>query len=225
MKQLKLLLIAFLLTLTSAHGFESKSQEINRLKQEILELAYSFEGQADTDGTKQDEIELKIQELLLLVPRLSFQDRAVKAIGAWRQVWGPYAFDDSQTVPDRMDVKNIYQVIKPEGYYYNFAQYKFGNRLVRSFLRGNFEIQNDRIAVEFNRTGLILGSTDVAMPDLVDALENRTVRAVRFPDFLPPSGVRGGLIEIYADEDIRLNYGTVGDNLENPALFVMERWK
>lgn len=211
--------------MTSAQGFESKQEEINRLKQDIFELAYRFEGQADVDGTKQDEIELKIQELLELVPRLSFQDRAVKAIGAWRQVWGPYAFDDSQTVPDRIDVKNIYQVIKPGGYYYNFAQYNFGSRVVRSFLRGNFEILDDRIAVEFNRTGLILGSTDTPMPDLVDGLENRTVRAIRFPDFLPPSGIRGGLIEIYADDEIRLNYGTVGDSLDNPALFVMERWK
>ncbi len=225
MKQLQFLIIALFLSITSANSFETKQEEITFLKQEILALAYSFEGQADIDGSKQEEIEVKIQELLLLVPRLSFQDRAVKAIGAWRQVWGPYAFDDSQTVPDRIDVKNIYQVIKPEGYYYNFAQYNFGNRLIRSFLRGNFEIRDDRIAVEFNRTGLILGNSDTPMPGLVDGLENRTVRAVRFPDFLPPSGIRGGLIEIYADDEIRLNYGTVGDNLDNPALFVMERWK
>lgn len=206
-------------------SISSQQQEIERIKTEILELAYSFVGDVDLDGSKQAIIEEKIEELRNYIPHLSMQEKAEKVIGAWRQVWGPYAFDGSDSVPRGMDVNNIYQVIDADGFYYNFAKYNFGPIRSRTFLRGNFEIASDRIDVEFNQTGLILGERDTPMPLLTQKLENREVRAVRFPDFLPPVGIGGALIEIYADDDIRLNYGVIGDDIDSPALFVMERFK
>jgi len=200
----------------------ASSENIQQLKKEILSMAYSFEGQADLDGTKQDALEEKIEELVNFIPNLTMTERALRAIGSWRQVWGPYAFDDSQTVPDRMDVKNIYQVISPDGYYYNFGQYIYRRGVVRSFVRGIYEIQEDRIEVEFNGNGIILGQPKTPMYLLVDALENRDIRAIRFPDFVPPIGIRGALVEVYADQDIRINYGVVGSDISRPALFIME---
>lgn len=209
------------LYLFSAQAIAS-SEVIQQLKKEIIEMAYSFEGQADLDGTKQAALEEKIEELVTYIPNLTMTEKAIRAIGSWRQIWGPYAFDDSQTVPDRMDVKNIYQVISPDGYYYNFGQYKFRSRVVRSFVRGIYDIQEDRIEVEFDGNGIILGQPQTPMYELVDALETRNIRAIRFPDFVPPIGIKGALIEVYADADIRINYGVVGADISKPALFVME---
>lgn len=200
-------------------------REVERIKNEIMNLAKSFTGQVDPDGSKQSRLEDKIEELKSYIPNLSMEERAENAIGAYRQVWGPYAFDGSDSVPRGMDVNNIYQVIDANGFYYNFAKYKFGPVRSRTFLRGNFEVTSDRIEVEFDQTGIILGERQTPMPLLVSKLENREVRAIRFPDFLPPVGISGALIEIYADEDIRLNYGVIGDDIQDPALFVMERFK
>jgi hypothetical protein len=213
--------LALCLSLFSAQASAS-NEVVQQLKKDIIDLAYSFEGQADPDLSKQAALEEKIDELLNYIPNLTMTEKAIRAIGSWRQIWGPYAFDDSQTVPDRMDVKNIYQVISPDGYYYNFGQYKFRTGVVRSFVRGIYEIQEDRIEVEFNGNGIILGQRQTPMYQLVDALENREIRAIRFPDFVPPIGIRGALIEVYADEDIRINYGVIGSDISKPALFVME---
>lgn len=221
------LYLGLLLTSLSFAGdsISSQQEEVERIKAEILELAYEFVGDVDADGTKQAVIDDKIDELRNYIPNLSMQERAENAVGAWRQVWGPYAFDGSDSVPRGMDVNSIYQVIDADGFYYNFAKYNFGPITTRTFLRGNFEVTSDLIEVEFNQTGIILGERQTPMPLLTDKLERGEVRAIRFPDFLPPVGISGALIEIYADEDIRLNYGVIGEEVESPALFVMESFK
>ena len=213
--------LAFILTL-SLISSASAQNNVDELKKEILNLARSYSGQADTSGDLQASIETKVDELLTLVPNLSMAEKAQRALGAWRQVWGPYSYDNSASVPRGIDVNQIYQIIFKEGYYYNFAVYNFVGIESRTFLRGNFSIEEDRIAVEFTKSGLILGKSQLPLPYQALALEDRSLRALYFPDFLPPNGITGALVELYADQDIRINYGVIGDDLSNPVIFVME---
>lgn len=202
----------------------ASANEIESLKSQIFEKAESFVGRVDTDGKLTAELEGLIDLLVAKSPVLPMPERAQRAIGSWRQVWGPYAFDGSTRVPPGLDVKNIYQVIAPEGYYYNFAQYKLtDSKLIRTFLRGEFAVQSDSIFVKFTNLGVILGQKSLPLPQFAEFIEQGKAKVINAPRWLPPTGIEGRLFEIYADETLRINYGTVADSQKLPALFVMQR--
>lgn len=200
-------------------SFSVSANEVTR--DDIFRLAESFVGQTDPTGEKQEELEALIEEFMLDKPILSMQERAMKVIGTWNQVWGPYAFDGSEDVPRGMDVTKIYQYISPNGYYYNFGEYRFFGIRSRTFLRGNYEIGQDEIKVRFNKTGLLLKEMNYALAG--EAIEKKEVRTVYFPESFPPVGIGGTSVEVYSDDEIRINYGTIDDSDAGPALFIMRR--
>lgn len=206
----------------SLTNLTSASEQLHQVKKEILELASSFEGQVDHEGELQEALEEKIDILLTLIPHLTMAEKAKRAVGAWRQVWGPYSYDGSNSIPRGMLVNQIFQVIDAKGHYYNFADYKWLGLRTRIFLRGNFSVEEDRIEVVFNKSGIVLGNRNAPRSQLARDLESGIARAIRFPDRFPPIGVTGALIEVYADKDIRINYGINGDETRPPTLFIME---
>lgn len=220
---MRLMILTFFLS--SFFSTSIFAREIKEIKIEILELAESFKGQMDIDGSKQAAIEELVEELLREVPSLSMAQKAERAFGVWNQVWGPYAFDDSDRMPPGIDVNKIYQYISREGYYYNFAEYKLLGARLRMFLRGNYSLASDRINVEFNRTGLIRETGDIDYFNAGDNIEKGKLKVINFPQNLPPVGVKGALVEVYADDEMRINYGVVGDDLSSQAIFVMRRVK
>lgn len=202
----------------------SFAKNVEELKIEIFQLAESFKGQMDTDGSKQKELEVLVAELVAQVPERTMEEKAISAVGVWNQVWGPYAFDDSNRMPPGIDADKIYQYISDKGYYYNFAEYNFWKLKLKFFLRGNYTIKEDRINVVFTNQGLISeDSFDYAY--IGEEIEAQSAQVRNFPTSIPPAGVKGALVEVYSDQEIRINYGVVGDDLENLALFVMRRVK
>lgn len=215
MKLLPLILAMFFLGSTYA-------DDRLALRAEIVSLAESFKGQTDPDGSKQKELESLIEKFMQGRANLTIGERAAKIAGnTWNQIWGPYAFDGTDNLPPGIDVNQIYQYVSEEGYYYNFAEYTLLGRTVRTFLRGNYEVLTDSIAVEFNKTGLLL--EDLPYDTAGDLIENKEARVLNFPSFLPPVGIGGKLEEVYADDEIRINYGVIGDDLSTKALFVMRK--
>lgn len=193
------------------------------LKKEIFKLAESFKGQVDPDRSRQDQLQVLVDKLLQGEPNTSMKDKAIKAVGTWNQVWGPYAFDGSNSVPRGQLVDKIYQYISPNGYYYNFAEYKVLGRTVRSFLRGVYDIKTDRIRVEFNEIGVLREDPDYKTAG--EDIEQGKMKVFKIPGNFPPIGVKGYLIEAYADDEIRINYGVVGDDISEPAMFIMRKVK
>lgn len=220
MKNLIFSLMMSFVLITSA-----SARDLNEIKSDILKLAESYKGQMDLDGSKQAAIEDLVEELLAEVPTLSMAQKAEKALGIWNQVWGPYAFDDSDRMPPGIDVDKIYQYISKDGYYYNFAEYKLVGVRLKTFLRGVYSLASDRIQVEFNRTGLIRERGNIDYSVAGDMIESGKFKVLNFPSNLPPVGVKGALVEVYADDEIRINYGVIGDDLASKAIFVMRRVK
>ena len=212
----------FLLTILFIANF-SFGSELSEIKSELIEKAKTFQGRIDTDGTLQKEIETIVAKLIPYQDNLTMEERALKAVGTWNQIWGPYAFDGSDSIPPGQDIKNIYQYISPHGYYYNFAEYVFLGKRFRTYLRGNYQIERDRINVEFNETGII--REDVNYITAGEKIENGKIKVFRLPRNLPPVGIGGALEEVYADEDLRVNYGTIGDDLSTKSIFTMQRVK
>lgn len=208
-----------IVSLLLAFCFSVSANEVTR--EDIFTLAESFIGQTDPSGEKQEELEALIAEFMLDKPALSMQEKAAKVIGTWNQVWGPYAFDGSDSVPRGMDVTKIFQYISPNGYYYNFGEYKILGVRTRTFLRGIYEVGDEEIKVEFNKTGLLLKDIDYVLAG--EAIEKKEVRTIYFPESFPPVGISGILTEVYADDEIRINYGTILDSTSGPALFIMRK--
>ena len=64
--------------------------------------------------------------------------------GAWKQVWGPYDYrNDDGGIDPKIGIKEIYQVVFTEGYYYNVAPYYPNGDKTKeqiSLLRGEFRL-------------------------------------------------------------------------------------
>lgn len=218
------LLMCFMLTSVFMVGTVN-ARELSEVKSEILKLAESYKGQMDEDGSKQEALEVLVDELVAQIPEMTMAEKAKKAMGVWNQVWGPYAFDDNNRMPPGIKFDKIYQYISPNGYYYNFAEYKLLGMNVKSYLRGVYSLEDDRINVQFTKTGLIRGRDAVDYAVAGEKIEQGKLKVFNFPSSIPPVGIKGALVEVYADEDMRINYGVVGDDLRKSAIFVMKRIK
>lgn len=117
------------------------------LKNQILVMAKSFEGQGDPDQSKQQKIEVLVNQLVQLSPMRPVRERISLLAGAWKQVWGPYDYrNDNGGVDPKLGVKEIYQVVFADGYYYNVAPYYPNGDQSREqidLLRGEFKLDED----------------------------------------------------------------------------------
>lgn len=194
------------------------------IKAEILATAKSFEGQPDTDFKKQELLSALVEELLAITPPSTMAEKADRIVGSWRQVFGPYAYDGTGGVEPGLDTANIYQVVFPEGFYYNVAKRKRLGKNYVQLLKGIYQVETDRLPIEFVESGLFLRHLpdDMKLQDLPYAIERGDLNYVKFPSWLPPVGRRGALIETYTDEELRVTYG-IGDGIDTKRIYILER--
>jgi hypothetical protein len=220
MKNLKYVLIAISL-LGSVNAF---AQDVQSVKSQILTLAESYSGQADPDGSKAKSFEPLIAELLSLSAPQTMEEKAITAVGAWKQVWGPYSYNNSGAAPSGLDPENIYQVISSTGYYTNVGIYDFLGLHLVGLLKGQYTVTSDKIDVQFKQSGILLEKVPkgYTLADLPALKEEGKLCLLEFPKFLPPVGIKGALVEIYDDEDLRITYGEQ-QGQTGRTLYVMQR--
>lgn len=200
------------------------AQDLNAVKSQILTLAQSYVGQADPDGSKAKSFEPLIEELLARSPQQSMADKAAAAVGAWKQVWGPSSYNNSGLAPSGLDPANIYQVVSSSGYYTNVGVYDFLGIHVVGLLKGEYQVNPDQIDVQFVQSGILLervpeGYTLADLPALKD---QGKLCLIEFPDFFPPVGIKGALVEVYDDQNLRITYGEQqGQSGKN--LYIMQK--
>lgn len=198
---------------------------IKDLRDEVVSLARTYEGKSDLDGKLQQEIELKVQELERVLPNLTMQEKAAKIAGPWRQVFGPYSATGDGKIPFGTDTANIYQIIFPEGFFYNVAVSKVSGLRAVILLKGEYKVTDEAIEGVFVRNSvLVRGIPSERLFELPAQLEAGTLRPVHLPRSLKPVGLGGQLLEVYADDEIRILRGKT-ESFVRPALYVMERAK
>ncbi len=217
---MKLILSVFLLLSLSVAG--ASDPRITELKSEIMTLAKKFEGKTDQDGKLQAQIEEKVQDLERLLPPLSMEERAGRIIGPWRQVFGPYSTTGDGTIPAGSRTDHIYQVIMPEGIFYNVALFERAGVKTVFLLKGNYTITAQAIEGIFVRNSVLLRNIpERGFSELPAKLEAGKIGVVHLPRWLPPVGFGGQLLEVYADSDIRILRGLTAQ-FSRPALYIME---
>lgn len=225
----------FAVILASQVGMAQSSLETTEsLKEQIFELAKSYEGQGDPDQSKQKILEVLVQKLIQQNQMPPIKDRISILAGAWKQVWGPYDYrNDNGGIDPKLGIKEIYQVVFADGYYYNVAPYypsEDNSREQIGLLRGEFKLDAsdpNGLRVRFtNYPGVEPRPMDVKLwelPSLADAgkLKNKVT--------IVPTWIvrlffgRGKLEEVYTDQDMRILYGSKGKKGARRSIYVMSR--
>ncbi len=217
-----------------ANAQAADTVEISELKAEIISLAETFQGQGDEDFSKQNQLQILVDQLLELNPQAPIQDRLPLLYGTWYQVWGPYNYTSPERIVDpELGVKEIYQVVSPEGHYYNVSpNYRDGDLSKEriGLLRGEYTLSKDSpngLDVKFTKfPGVSKRPTDKPIWELASQAEEGTLQngITIVPTFVVRWFFGGGtLVEVYTDQDLRITYGTNSKNFKEPFLYIMTK--
>jgi hypothetical protein len=229
-------LILTLSLLFSVSAMANYYEDVQALKLNIVKTAQKYEGLGDPDFKIQKELEPFVQRLLLLNPQPKVQDRLPLLFGVWKQVWGPYEYrKNNRGVDPTLNAKEIYQVISPEGFYYNVSpnlDKKTRKEKNINYLRGQYELsKTDSVGlnVKFIKfIGMSERPTDRPIYDFADEAERDQLpnQITVVPRLIVKYTFGGGTLrEIYTDENLRILYGSNKDEFENQYLYVMTKIK
>lgn len=220
---MKIIFVATLIGFTSQ--IFASNIVIADLKNEIMNLARTYEGRTDQDGKLQNELEQKVQDLEKVLPYLTMQEKAQKIGGAWRQVFGPYSPKGDGTIPVGTSTANIYQIIFPQGIFYNVALSRLAKFKAVILLKGKYQVTDEAIEAVFTRNSILLrGIPDNRLYELAQKLEAGEISPYHLPSRLKPVGLGGQLLEVYADDEVRILRGKT-ESFVRPALYIMEKAK
>jgi len=163
---------------------DNTQAQIIELRNRILEEAENARTACD-DGDNTTAIRANlsvlVDELIALVPQRTEAEKAEEVAGGWLQVWSDNPFT---TVPNIcFDTDQIYQIVSPNGYYYNISQVNaFGNSL-GYFIRGIYELGENALPVEFTDAYFSTGPlpTGMDLVSLTDQAENGEIERAQLP--------------------------------------------
>jgi len=208
------------------------SQSREDLKKNILLLAEKYQGTGDPDLQKQKELEGLVKQLLIVSPQEPVSKRLDLIEGSWQQIWGPYDYSsDNRGVEPSIDVKNIYQVVFKDGYYYNVNPNPLKKELTIGLLRGEYWLDTERenvLNVKFTKFNVVRGCPGNGIGYLELPFLSETKQISNEFWFIPGFVVRlffggGSLREVYTDKDIRITYGSEQNDLNKNFIFILKR--
>lgn len=235
MKPIQKAIMVVATLLTTQSGLASVNEEsVSRLKSQIVSLAKSYEGLGDPDQSKQKNIEVLVEKLVQENPMPPVNDRIPLLAGTWKQVWGPYDYrNDNGSVDPKLGVKEIYQIISADGYYYNVAPYYPNGDTSREqigLLRGEFKLDKDdsnSLRVKFTKyPGVEPRPQGVNIWELAPLAEAGQLQneITIVPTWIVKLFFGGGkLEEVYTDRDVRILYGSKGKKDSRRSIYVMTR--
>lgn len=200
---------------------DEPTKQICDLRKTILSIAEHYRGQEDPNGSKQKYLEYYIRQLINISNPISIEEKVKRLRGGWEQVWGPYRFDRLDGF--QLDANNMYQIIYPEGYYYNVGFSTFYGQATTGFVRGEYEISGDRLEVHFTENQFAAGFLPEKI-NLVDLGKLKEAHFLKTQDV--PGGISGEaayLNEVYVDNLLRITYGSRDGSDDTRELYVLKR--
>ncbi|WP_413578075.1 PAP/fibrillin family protein [Bdellovibrio sp. HCB290] len=156
-----------------------------------------------------------------VVPNKTESEKLPLVVGSWQQVWsdGPGGGPPGSggTLAD-----SVFQVVFPDGYYWNIGKNKVGNVRSMGYLRGKFTIEPNQLGIEFTKS---VGSPGWVVDDTESYLLAMRAEVGSF-DSVPtpgPIGKKGFLANVYVDEDLRICRGGGDDFGTGTYLYILER--
>ncbi|WP_413580923.1 PAP/fibrillin family protein [Bdellovibrio sp. HCB288] len=219
---------AILMTLSFGYTSTTLAQDdkdrIAELKQQILDISRTAQGEYDgddNDPTVRAKLDPLVNELVTLVPARTETEKLSQVVGAWQQVWADGPGGGPPGSGGALG-SAVFQVVFPDGYYWNVAKNRIAGAESMGFLRGKFEIDVGKLNIEFTKSvgapGWVATGTESYM--LAMRAEVGEYDAVPTPG---PIGKKGFLANTYVDEDIRICTGGGDDFGPGTYLYVLER--
>jgi PAP_fibrillin len=208
----------------------STEVSVQNLKESILKISR----ENTTNLTNWPEVRAELNPLIEQLKQSAGPQDAEyvneKRAGVWKQSWT----DDAdllrgETQNFKTDFSRIFQVVLPNGYFYNMSErVPFAGRL-SAFLRGAYSRTDTGIDIEFVNLQSKLGGFGDGenLLDLAYRLETNSVFGVFKPPFEAkypkgPIGAKGSLQNLYIDDEIRIDLGVnKEDNIQD--LYVLEK--
>lgn len=226
----KVLAIFSLFVILNVDARAESARSADAIKAEILELAQRYAGQGDPDFSKQNSLNILVEELLKVAPQPPVSERLDLLYGTWYQVWGPYDYrGDDRGIDPNLTLDEIYQVIFAGGYYYNVTPLQKNDRI--GLLRGKFKLVSDApnlLKVRFTRFPGNRGRPeDLEIWELPALAEERELpdKTSIVPGIIVKLFFGGGYLrEVYTDRDLRITYGSeCREDRENEYIYIMTR--
>lgn len=197
---------------SSALGALSPAQ-LAATKQAVRDIAYAHIESADDAAAVRGQLEPLLQKLAAHYGKKSASTKLSAVAGAWHQIWSDFPYPSVSFLTT--DNAQIYQIVSPNGFYYNVGNTKaLGIFGLTSVLRGSYEPAGPRVNVEFTKVGYRFGKL-AKNEDLVafaNGLEDQSRYVVPLPGggAAPkgPVGIDGTLETVYVDGDLRVDLGT-----------------
>jgi len=191
-------------------SFSVKADEVSQLKKQIIDLSFENIANDDTRVVVRQKLNRLTMELAALSPAVTEERLGLFSPGSWQQIWSDER-DNSPPGSPKLDLNQVYQVISPEGWGYNF-----GVRLINGVIPVTFALlaeasvsgnkQTTEIKKAFSRgRGLSTGESVRQLAEEIHSgksLEFTERDAGQFPN--GPIGAKGVLTILFIDQDLKI---------------------
>jgi hypothetical protein len=163
----------------------------------------------------------------------SEQEKIDKVVGGWKQLWSDAVYSVPTGGPCT-DSDQVYQVVFPttdgitdigsKGFYYNIGKVILNGQVFTDYLRGEYTIQDNGLAIKFTNQfvepGFPAAGTDLILLANEAELSKENHSAASTATY--PVGQTGTLNDVYVDKMLRIALGT-GASLSGESLYVLKR--
>lgn len=187
--------------------------DLARTKAELRRIANANMTRTDNFADVRLQVEPLIAKLTKHFGVRSAASKVQLVKGAWRQIWSDYPYPMNSV--SRMDLAQVYQVVSPNGYYYNLGDstsfFLFGTT---GILRGEYALAGNKLNIRFTDVGYRFGrlSKGKDLVQLASSIESGDTSYSGIPGGgrapRGPIGVSGTLETLYVDADLRIEQGT-----------------
>jgi hypothetical protein len=202
-------------TIESGEGMLTAA-EVAATKAQIRAIALPNIERLDNLPQVRAQLDPLVQKLARHYGQRSATAKLRLVAGAWREIWTdqPYPMMWFR----QMDYKQIYQVVSPNGHYWNLGDDKLiGFIGTTGALRGKYAPNGTKIELEFTRTGFRFGRLPKGqdLVKLASDIESGATGIISIPGGgqAPngPIGIQGSLETVYVDGDMRIDIGNQYD--------------
>lgn len=207
---------------------QANSARVAELKDQIQQIALENQERIDNFEAVRATLDPLVNELVDTAEPLSFEKSSALKAGAWQQLWTD-DLDDlrANNAFQTVDRSETYQVVFPNGVFYNLSELQTPLGRFSGFLRGTYSEADPLILITFTDLQIKRGKLGTGLFDLVSRIERGDERGLfrlpgnqQYPD--GPIGAEGDIDTVFIDDALRID---VGQNLADGVkdLFVLVR--
>jgi hypothetical protein len=205
--------------------FPVADPNVERLKNEIIRISRQHTTDVNTVSAVRRQLNPLIKELVESVPSRTETEKLPQTVGAWQQLWTDGVQIFVGPAPGQYDLSEVFQVVAPDGYYYNIGRYVMPGIDLTVFLRGAYKVGTNTLQVNFTKyvygKGWLYSDSDFLLQTFraeAGAFDSQPFNPP--PDANPIGAPQLELSDIYVDDDLRILEAGSG---QGSSIFVLLR--